>query len=212
MGVYSEARGLLCQSSETLTPWGLVLVRSSFVALAKRYHNEAGTFTVMDLFNRADREIRIASLSLVEFQSVFAGKVRAGCMDRAAAGLQRARLLVDIAAGEVELVAIGPNHFLAAARLLGKYGFTHRLRTLDAHQLAVLLELHSQSLLDIPVTAEKVMLDVAALEGIAVLHPEAPPIVPPIVPLIPLRPTPAHNPQDFVIQPLTTEYSERFAL
>jgi uncharacterized protein len=142
-------------------------------ALAKRYHREAGTAQVMEIF-RISREVRISSLSLVEFQSVFAGKVRAGVIDRAAAGLQRARLLVDIAAGEIELVPVSSSHFTAAGRLLGKYGFIHRLRTLDALQLAIALDLWSQNLVDVFVAADKVMLEIATNEGITLLNPEAP--------------------------------------
>ena len=97
-------------------------------ALAKRYHREAGTAQVMEIF-RISREVRISSLSLVEFQSVFAGKVRAGVIDRAAAGLQRARLLVDIAAEEIELVpvssAISPLPGVSSENMDSSIGFEH---------------------------------------------------------------------------------------
>ena len=98
-------------------------------ALAKRYHSEAGTPVVLSIFSAPDKEIRISKLSFVEFQSVFAGKVRTGVIDRDDAGLQRAMLMVDIAAGEMTVVEVTADHLNMADRLLGRYGFLHRLRT-----------------------------------------------------------------------------------
>ena len=61
----------------------------------------------------------------------------------------------------------------AARLLIGKYGYTRRLRTLDAIQLAVALDLHRQGLADMFVVADKFLAEVAALEGLAVENPEA---------------------------------------
>ena len=124
-----------------------------FSALAKRYHRETGTEKVALLFDEPGREIRISRLSFVEVQSVFAMKVRAGFIRLAEAGQQRARLVVDVAAGQIEVYAVTPQHFSAAERLIGKHSFTTRLRTLDALQLAVAL-------------------DLAVREGLLVLNPE----------------------------------------
>ncbi|MBK5292744.1 MAG: type II toxin-antitoxin system VapC family toxin [Acidobacteriia bacterium] len=143
-------------------------------ALAKRYHTEAGTPRVARIFSGVDREVRISQLSFVEFHSVFAGKVRAGVIERRDAGLQRARLLLDIAAGEIVAVGLTSDHFRGADELFGRYGFSHRLRTLDALQLAVGLDLRNQDILDHFVAADKVLLDVARLEGLSVMNPEDP--------------------------------------
>ena len=73
-------------------------------------------------------------------------KVRSGVLDRRAAGMQRARFMLDIAAGDIEVYSVTEDHFAMAERLIGRHSLSHRLRTLDATQLA--LDLSSQHLLD----------------------------------------------------------------
>lgn len=63
-------------------------------------------------------------------------------------------------------------HFKDAEHLIGKHSFTRRLRTLDALQLAVALDLASQTLLDHFVIADRALGEVAALEGLSVIDPE----------------------------------------
>jgi hypothetical protein len=104
-------------------------------AAVKYYHTETGTPAVSAIFAEPSREIRISSLGLLEIQSALAMKVRSGVLDRRAAGLQRARLMLDIAAGDIEVFSVTEDHFLTAGRLTGRHSFSHRLRTLDALQL-----------------------------------------------------------------------------
>jgi predicted nucleic acid-binding protein len=141
-------------------------------ALAKRYHPETGSSEVERLFAEPGREIRISRLSFVEIQSVCAMKVRSGFVTVAEAEMQRERLMADIASGEIEVRSMTAGHFASAEQLIG-HGYTHRLRTLDALQLAVALELLSQRLLDRFIVADKALAEVAALEGLSVLNPEA---------------------------------------
>jgi len=61
-----------------------------------------------------------------------------------------------------------------AERLLRQHGATRRLRTLDALQLAVALDLHKKSAIDRIVSADKDLLVVADLEGLRVFDPENP--------------------------------------
>ena len=72
-------------------------------ALAKRYHVEIGTAKVASIFGEPGCEVRISRLSFVEVQSVFAMKVRGGFISRTEAGQQRARLVLDIAAGAIDV-------------------------------------------------------------------------------------------------------------
>jgi uncharacterized protein len=116
-------------------------------AIVKYYHTETGTPQVSAIFAEPDRKIRISGLGLLEIQSTFAMKVRSGVLDRKAAGTQRARLMVDIAAGDIEVYSVTDEHFVIAERLVGRHSFTHRLRTLDALQLAVAVDLSGQALL-----------------------------------------------------------------
>ena len=100
-------------------------------------------------------------------------KVRSAVLERKAAGMQRARLLLDVAAGDIEVYGVIGDHFVTAERLIGRHGFAYRLRTLDALQLAVALDLSSQGLVDHFVVADQPLGEVAALEGLKVINPES---------------------------------------
>ncbi len=58
--------------------------------------------------------------------------------------------------------------------LLGRYGLIRRLRTLDALQLAVALDLHRRGICDHFVCADQRLGEVAQQEGLSLLHPEQP--------------------------------------
>ncbi len=143
-------------------------------AVVKYYHAESGTPIVTAMFVEADRKIRISSLGFLEIQSAFAMKVRSGVLDRKSAGLQRARFMLDIAAGDIEVYSVTGDHFVIAERLIGRHSFSRRLRTLDALQLAVAQDLSQRNLLDRFVAADKPLAEVAALEGLIVVNPEGP--------------------------------------
>ena len=128
----------------------------------------------MTIFAELQKEIRISQLSFVEVQSVFAMKVRGGFIDRKDAGMQHARFHADVAAGDIEVVYVTTDHFAGAERLIGRHSFTKRLRTLDALQLAVALDLFALGPLDYFVVADKILGEVATLEELAVLDPAAP--------------------------------------
>jgi hypothetical protein len=141
--------------------------------LVKYYHVEVGTLVVSKIFAERERRIRISSLGVLETQSAFAMKVRSGTLAREGAGLQRARLMLDISAGEIEVFSVSEDHFVAAERLVGRHGFARRLRALDALQLAVALDLHNQGLVDSFVAADQSLCEVAVLEGLNVINPAA---------------------------------------
>jgi hypothetical protein len=66
------------------------------------------------------------------------------------------------------------DHFEAAEHLITRYALSMRLRTLDALQLAVALDLKDQGLVDHFVAADLALLDVAALAGLNVTNPVSP--------------------------------------
>ncbi len=142
-------------------------------AAVKYYHTETGTPAVSAIFKQPGRQVRVSSLGFLEIQSAFALKVRSGALDRKAAGMQRARLLLDVAAGEIEVYGLTPEHFLTAERLIGRHGFRYRLRTLDALQFAVALDLATQGLVDHFLVADQPLAEVASLEGLNVINPES---------------------------------------
>ena len=93
-------------------------------------------------------------------------KVRSGVLDAKGAGLQRARLMLDIAAGGIEVYSLTDRHFAVAGTLIGRHSFVRRLRTLDALQLAVALDLNGRRLMDQFVVADRALAEIAGREGL----------------------------------------------
>jgi len=71
-------------------------------------------------------------------------------------------LVLDITVGDIDVTG---EHFRAAEQLIGRHGNTRRLRTLDALQLAVALDLSREDLVDHFVSADQALAEVAALEN-----------------------------------------------
>jgi predicted nucleic acid-binding protein len=143
-------------------------------ALAKHYHPETGTAEVDRLWNDPASRLIISRLSALEIVSVFAGKVRAGTIAVSDFDVLRRRFLTDLARRRPLTVRMRGVHFQEAERLLRQHGPQHRLRTLDALQLAVVLDLKGRGVVCEFVCADRDLLAVATLEGLSVLDPENP--------------------------------------
>ena len=143
-------------------------------ALVKLYHPELGSERVSAMFGGPDRRVIVSRLAGVELHSALALKTRTGQLDSERSAALRIRFLDDVASGAIALVAVSEFHYPAAERLIIRYGNRQGLRTLDALQLAVALEVKDRVGLDTLVAADKVLCEVAVLEGFAVLNPEHP--------------------------------------
>ena len=80
-------------------------------ALVKYYHSEPGTSLVSAIFAEPGVKIRVSCLGLVEVQSALAVKVRSGTLGKAAAEIQRERLLLDVARSAPEVYKVTDHHF-----------------------------------------------------------------------------------------------------
>ena len=143
-------------------------------ALAKRYQPEAGSDRVEVLFRQSQGRMVISRLTAVEMHSVFAGRVRMGTLSPADAAALRNHFLNDVVSTLLTVVAITDHHYSEAERLLKQHGNVFRLRTLDALQLAVALEVHRRESLDAVVAADHVVCQVATAEGLPVIEPGGP--------------------------------------
>ena len=143
-------------------------------AAGKLYRTEVGTRRVEALFNEPQSRNFISRLTLVEVQSVFAGKVRTGEMTEAEFDLLRRRFLTDVSQRRFTVVSVSGLHYQEAERLIRIHGPTRSLRTLDALQLAIALDLRAQGRLDYLVCADQRFLAVATAEGLSVINPEQP--------------------------------------
>ena len=143
-------------------------------ALAKAYRTEAGTDKVSEVLAEAGGRFFISSLSCVEFQSVFAQKVRAGEATQSEFDVLRKKFGGEIRSKRILVKTLLRRHQQDAERLIVTHSPSRRLRTLDALQLAVALDLRANGMIDHFVLADRHLADVAALEGLSVINPEIP--------------------------------------
>jgi predicted nucleic acid-binding protein len=143
-------------------------------ALGKRYHYEVGTPKVEAIFNDAKAERFISRLSVVEIQSVFAGKVRTQIISAPDFQLLHQLFVNDVASHALQVIRLTPAHFNEAERLIRKHALTKSLRTMDALQLAVTLELNQRGMIDFFVCADQKLCKVAQDEGLTIINPEIP--------------------------------------
>jgi uncharacterized protein len=144
-------------------------------ALAKHYHTEVGSAEIDQLWNDSTHGLFVSRLSVLEIVSVFAGKVRAGTISVTDFEALRRRFSADLTKSKrLQAARLLVAHYQEAERLLRHHGPARRLRTLDALQLAVALDLQRKNAIDRMVSADRDLLVVAAIEGLNVLEPENP--------------------------------------
>ena len=147
-------------------------------ALAKLYHREPGSEFLERLLSQQGLQAFISRLSLVEIESVLAIKVRTGELDSSGQTLARRRLRADISQARIR---VGPpiedSHYQTARRLVMSYGVEMGLRTLDAVQLAIALDLHSTGLISFIVAADVRLCRVAEDRGCSTINPAEPGVV-----------------------------------
>ena len=144
-------------------------------ALAKLYHQEPGSDYIDRIVEQTSTRSLISRLSIVEFESVLAIKTRTGEINEAALQVARRRFRADLA--RQRLIVAPPvheGHFQAARKLLVQYGAAEGLRTLDALQLAIALDLHRLGHIGILVAADQRLCRVAPLAGCTAINPEQP--------------------------------------
>jgi uncharacterized protein len=143
-------------------------------ALVKHDHAEDGTARVDGILREPGAELLISRLTLVETLSVFAIKVRTGEFDAGEFARLRALFSTHVARRVYRVSRLLNDHFNRAQNLLGMHGLSRQLRTLDALQLAVALQLHQTVPLDHFVCADQRFCAIATREGLAVINPELP--------------------------------------
>ena len=143
-------------------------------ALAKLYHREVGSDVIEQIFQSPDSVLLISRLSTIELHSVFARRIRMGELEQDGFELLRQGFFADIVARRLTVVRVTDEHFRAAQTLLIEHATDRSLRTLDALQLAVAVDLRELGLLDRFVCSDIQLCSVATLEGLSVMNPEVP--------------------------------------
>ena len=138
----------------------------------KYYHPEIGSDKVKKIFQTSGAVLQVSNLGILEVQSAFGMKVRTQQITPSDAAILHQRLLGDIASEIVRSFHLGSQHVSLAGMLFGKYWLTRRMRTLDALQLAIAVDLPKKSLLDVFVVADRLLSEVALLEELSTQNPE----------------------------------------
>src|SRR5438067_1972002 len=97
-------------------------------ALGKHYHVEVGTPVVDRLLRESGARHFISRLTVVEMQSVFAGKVRMGVISVSDFQLLHRRFLTDVTRRQFQVLRMTAAHYQEAERLIQKHGPGERLR------------------------------------------------------------------------------------
>ncbi len=144
-------------------------------ALAKLYHKEAGSEYVDRILREPGSRSLISRLSIIEMESVLAIKVRTGEIDQRDVEIARRCLRADLSQQRLLVGApIRTQHYQTARILLERYGASEGLRTLDALQLAIALDLQQLGLIAVIVAADQRLCRVASLAGCSAVNPEKP--------------------------------------
>ena len=117
----------------------------------------------------------ISHLAVVEMESVLAIKLRTGEIGVPQAEIARRSLRADLSQRRLRVgPPFEPHHFQSARQLLVRYGASEGLRTLDALQLALALDLKLAGQIAVLVAADQRLCQVAALAGCPAENPEQP--------------------------------------
>lgn len=143
-------------------------------ALAKLYHAESGSDHLDRIVDEAGSQVFISHLSIVELESVLAIKTRTGEIDQQAREGARRRFSADLRRRQLMVLPFVQASFQDAKKLLIRYGVTDGLRTLDALQLAVALDLFRARRIDVLVAADQRLCRVALKAGCPAVNPEKP--------------------------------------
>ena len=141
-------------------------------ALVKRYHRETGTEIVDAAFDDNNVSKTVSDISVIEFYSAFAKKVRAREITDEDFQVAVRVLAQDIRSGAIELTALNDDDKKEAVILIEKHGLSRNLRTLDAMQMAVLKRLGSQNVRCV-YCADRPFAAVIENEGFTVVIPES---------------------------------------
>lgn len=140
-------------------------------ALVKRYRPEQGSDAVDGIFAASDATVVISRLGIVEASSALAMRVRVGELTIADYAIARKRLFADVSQGVLKVVSLLVGHYQSAERLVERHAPTRRLRTLDALQLAVAIDLHRQARIAVFACADATLCEIATFEGVPIMNP-----------------------------------------
>lgn len=138
--------------------------------LVKRYHKEKGTDVVDATFDQEGIKI-ISDISVIEFFSAFAKKVRTGEISKEDFQVTIKEFAEDVLSGIIQVEEFGENEKRAATALIEKHGLSKNLRTLDSMQMAVMKKVGLANI-DYVYCADQSFISILEQEGFLVINPE----------------------------------------
>lgn len=139
-------------------------------ALVKHYHEEEGSEAVEHLFQEPECHLILSDLSIIEFYSAIASKVRTKEIRGKTFTNLRKLFAYDLKQGLYEIVRFREQEKRSAAQLLIRYGPGHALRALDAMQLAV-IKSREVGTISAVVCADERFCRIIEVEGFRVIRP-----------------------------------------
>lgn len=158
-------------------------------AVLKLYQQEKGSAEVHRVLSEPAAHFFISRLAVVEIQRAFARKVREGKLSEVELEELRRAFYDDLLEWRFRVKRLRDYHYHSAVRLVRKYAPVSQsieqsaagkkkasplLRTLDALQLVVALDLQRREGLDAFVAADEDLCEVAKAEQLTVINPEQP--------------------------------------
>jgi predicted nucleic acid-binding protein len=140
-------------------------------ALVKRYRPERGTADVDRLISERGSSFCISRLTIIETVSALALKVRSRALSIDVYAAIRKMFLSEVVEGTLQVARLLVTHYRNAERLVDQHGTTRRIRTLDALQLSIALDLYEKDVIDHFVGADEVLCEIASLEGLRFVNP-----------------------------------------
>lgn len=142
-------------------------------AIVKHYHTEPGTEVVERILGENDSRHYISRLTILEVNSAFMRRVREQIISLSELETVRQRFLEDITERRLRVVRMTDFHYRVAERLIRKHGAVDdqpRIRTLDALQLAVALDVHQQRGIDYFIAADNSLCQIAQNEQLPTVN------------------------------------------
>ena len=139
-------------------------------AVVKRYHVEPGSTVIIDLFDTADSQLVVCSLSLAETTGVLARRQRRGDVSVEDFEAARFRLALDLSTERVGIIDIERRHVVAAHDLI----LQHALSGTDAVILACALDLTADAPVFVCADTRSGLLRAAEACGLSTLNPLSP--------------------------------------
>lgn len=140
-------------------------------AFVKYFQLEAGSQQVIVLIDDPKHQAFVSWLTLLEFHSALLKRVRMGELSLNEFHRICRTFYAYIRSGRFRIVWWSPCQLWIAISLLLEHGQSRPLRTLDALQLAIALNLKDQGLLDAFVCADETLCQLAEEGGITVINP-----------------------------------------